>query len=88
MVMSKGIAGVPRAALVVVAASLTMFHLPAEGVVLLLGIDQLFDMGRTATNVLGNAVATGVISRWEQRFEQMQPPVVHEQASTIYMQET
>jgi len=87
MVMSKGIAGVPRAALVVVAASLTMFHLPTEGVVLLLGIDQLFDMGRTATNVLGNAVATGVITRWEQGFAEMQP-VLQEKISSVQMQES
>ncbi|MBX5437911.1 MAG: dicarboxylate/amino acid:cation symporter [Thermoflavifilum sp.] len=87
MVMSKGIAGVPRAALVVVAASLTMFHLPAEGVVLLLGIDQLFDMGRTATNVLGNAVATGVISRWEQGFLS-DSSVKQAQTSSIHMMES
>jgi len=87
MVMSKGIAGVPRAALVVVAASLTMFHLPTEGVVLLLGIDQLFDMGRTATNVLGNAVATGVITRWEQGFAEVQP-VLQEKISSVQMQES
>ncbi|MCL6523048.1 MAG: dicarboxylate/amino acid:cation symporter [Thermoflavifilum sp.] len=84
MIMSKGIAGVPRAALVVVAASLTMFDLPTEGVVLLLGIDQLFDMGRTATNVLGNAVATAVITKWENGFED--PSHMVEQASTLVQQ--
>lgn len=65
MVTSKGIAGVPRASLVVIAATLTQFGLPVEGIALLLGVDTFLDMGRTATNVVGNAVATAVITRWE-----------------------
>lgn len=65
MVSSKGIAGVPRASLVVVAAVLPMFGLPAAGVMLILGIDHFLDMGRTATNVLGNAIATAVVAKWE-----------------------
>ncbi len=65
MVSSKGIAGVPRASLVVVAAVLPMFHLPEAGLLLILGIDQFLDMGRTVTNVLGNAIATGVVAKWE-----------------------
>ena len=65
MVTSKGIAGVPRASLVVIAATLTQFGLPVEGVALLLGVDTFLDMGRTATNVVGNAVATTVITKWE-----------------------
>lgn len=65
MVTSKGIAGVPRASLVVIAATLTQFGLPVEGVALLLGVDTFLDMGRTATNVVGNAVATAVITKWE-----------------------
>ena len=65
MISSKGIAGVPRASLVVVAAVLPMFNLPAEGVLLILGIDHFLDMGRTATNVLGNAIATAVVAKWE-----------------------
>jgi len=65
MVTSKGIAGVPRASLVVIAATLTQFNLPIEGIALLLGIDQFLDMGRSATNVVGNAVASSVIARWE-----------------------
>jgi Na+/H+-dicarboxylate symporter len=65
MVTSKGIAGVPRASLVVIAATLTQFGLPVEGVALLLGVDTFLDMGRTATNVVGNAVATSVITKWE-----------------------
>lgn len=65
MVTSKGIAGVPRASLVVIAATLTQFGLPLEGIALLLGVDTFLDMGRTATNVVGNAVATSVITKWE-----------------------
>jgi Na+/H+-dicarboxylate symporter len=65
MVTSKGIAGVPRASLVVIAATLTQFGLPVEGIALLLGVDTFLDMGRTATNVVGNAIATSVITRWE-----------------------
>lgn len=65
MIASKGVAGVPRASLVVVASMLATFNIPAEGLLLLLGIDQVLDMGRSATNVMGNAVATNVISKWE-----------------------
>ncbi|OYU34143.1 dicarboxylate/amino acid:cation symporter [Novosphingobium sp. PASSN1] len=65
MITSKGIASVPRASLVVIAATLTQFGLPIEGVALLLGVDTFLDMGRTATNVVGNAVATSVITKWE-----------------------
>ncbi|WP_018075667.1 dicarboxylate/amino acid:cation symporter [Novosphingobium nitrogenifigens] len=65
MISSKGIAGVPRASLVVIAATLTQFGLPVEGIALLLGVDTFLDMGRTATNVVGNAVATAVITKWE-----------------------
>ncbi|MBO9640603.1 MAG: dicarboxylate/amino acid:cation symporter, partial [Siphonobacter aquaeclarae] len=60
-----GIAGVPRASLVIIAGTMTMFDLPIEGLALLLGIDQILDMGRSATSVVGNAVATAVISKWE-----------------------
>lgn len=72
MITSKGIAGVPRASLVVIAATLTQFGLPVEGVALLLGVDTFLDMGRTATNVVGNAVATSVITKWE---GMLQPPM-------------
>jgi proton glutamate symport protein len=65
MLTSKGVAGVPRASLVILAATVTSFNLPMEGVALLLGIDQILDMGRTATNVTGNCVATAVVARWE-----------------------
>ncbi|HTQ28740.1 MAG TPA: dicarboxylate/amino acid:cation symporter [Puia sp.] len=65
MLTSKGIAGVPRAALVVVAGTLSMFNIPQQGLLLLLGIDQIMDMARSATNVLGNGLATVVISKLE-----------------------
>ncbi|HET7775607.1 MAG TPA: dicarboxylate/amino acid:cation symporter [Azospira sp.] len=65
MISSKGIAGVPRASLVVVAAVLPMFNLPEAGLLLVLGIDHFLDMGRTVTNVLGNSIATAVVAKWE-----------------------
>jgi Na+/H+-dicarboxylate symporter len=65
MISSKGIAAVPRASLVVITGTLAMFGLPVEGVAIILAIDQFLDMGRTATNVVGNAVATSVITKWE-----------------------
>jgi Na+/H+-dicarboxylate symporter len=65
MVTSKGIAGVPRASLVVIAGTLVSFNIPEAGLALLLGIDPLLDMGRSATNVVGNSVATAVVSKWE-----------------------
>ena len=69
MVSSKGIAGVPRASLVVVAAVLPMFGLPEAGLLLVLGIDHFLDMGRTVTNVLGNAIATAVVAKWEKAID-------------------
>jgi proton glutamate symport protein len=69
MVTSKGVAGVPRASLVILAAMLTTFNLPLEGAAILLGIDQLLDMGRTAVNVMGNCLATVVVARWEGEFD-------------------
>ncbi|MFO1311408.1 MAG: dicarboxylate/amino acid:cation symporter [Burkholderiales bacterium] len=65
MLSSKGVAGVPRASLVVVAAVLPMFGLPEAGLLLIMGIDHFLDMGRTATNVVGNAIATAVVAKWE-----------------------
>jgi proton glutamate symport protein len=65
MLTSKGVAGVPRAALVVLAGALTAFGLPLEGVAVILGVDELLDMGRTLINVVGNSLATVVIARWE-----------------------
>ena len=65
MLTSKGIAGVPRASLVVIAGTLATFNIPEAGIALLLGIDPLLDMGRSATNVVGNSIATAVVSKWE-----------------------
>ena len=70
MLTSKGIAGVPRASLVVVAATCTMFNIPAIGIALILPIDHFCDMFRTATNVLGNSLATAVVSKWEGELEE------------------
>ncbi len=69
MLTSKGIAGVPRASLVVIAGTLATFQIPEAGLALLLGIDPLLDMGRSATNVVGNSVATVVVSKWENALE-------------------
>ena len=69
MLTSKGVAGVPRAALVVLTATLTSFNLPLEGAAILLGIDQIMDMGRTAVNVMGNCISTAVVARWEGVFD-------------------
>jgi Na+/H+-dicarboxylate symporter len=65
LVTSKGIAGVPRASLVVIAGTLSLFNLPSEGLILLFAVDWLLDMGRSATSVAGNAVATAVVSKLE-----------------------
>lgn len=69
MITSKGIAGVPRASLVVIAGTLSSFGIPEAGLLLLLGVDHLLDMGRSATNVVGNAVATVAVSKWEKSLE-------------------
>lgn len=74
MVSSKGIAGVPRASLVVIAATLTQFNIPVEGIALLLGVDTFLDMGRSATNVVGNAVATAVVTRSEGMLQPLMDP--------------
>ncbi len=65
MLTSKGIAGVPRASLVVIAGTIATFDIPEAGLALLIGIDPLLDMGRSATNVIGNSLATAVVSKWE-----------------------
>src|SRR5437588_11224058 len=68
MLTSKGVAGVPRAALVILLGTLSSFNLPAEGVIIILGVDELMDMGRTAAHVVGNCLATVVVARWEGAF--------------------
>ncbi|WP_342153720.1 dicarboxylate/amino acid:cation symporter [Methylorubrum sp. SB2] len=65
MVTSKGMAGVPRASLVVISATLAQFNIPEAGLLLIIGIDQFLDMGRSATNVLGNSIATVAVAKWE-----------------------
>jgi Na+/H+-dicarboxylate symporter len=72
MLTSKGMAGVPRASLVVIAATLGTFDIPEAGLLLILGIDQFLDMGRSATNVIGNSLATAVVAKWE---GEVAPPV-------------
>jgi Na+/H+-dicarboxylate symporter len=67
MITSKGVAGVPRASLVVIAGTLSTFNIPEAGLLLLLGVDHILDMGRSATNVVGNAVASVAINKWEEK---------------------
>jgi len=75
MLTSKGVAGVPRAALVILAGTVASFGLPMEGVAVLLGIDAVMDMVRTSVNVLGNCLATAVVARWEGvRFQRAEAP--------------
>lgn len=69
MLTSKGVAGVPRVSLIVLAGTLASFNIPILGVAILLGIDQILDMGRTTVNLVGNCVATVVIARWEKEFD-------------------
>jgi Na+/H+-dicarboxylate symporter len=73
MISSKGIAAVPRASLVVIAAVLPVFDIPEAGLLLILAIDHFLDMGRTATNVIGNAVASAVVAKWEGGFDPREP---------------
>jgi hypothetical protein len=65
MLTSKGVAGVPRASLVILAGTLASFNLPLEGIAIILGVDELMDMARTSVNLLGNCLATAVVARWE-----------------------
>ena len=75
MLTSKGIAGVPRAALVVIAGTLSLYNIPQQGLLLLLGIDQILDMARSATNVLGNSIAAVVVSKWEGELGETAVPI-------------
>src|SRR6185295_5884504 len=70
MLTSKGVAGVPRASLVILAATLASYNLPLEGVTTILGGDAIMDMARTMTNVIGNCLATVVVSKWEGEFRE------------------
>ncbi len=76
MVTSKGMAGVPRASLVVISATLTYFKLPEAGLLLVLAVDHLLDMGRSATNVVGNSVASVVVAKWEKQLGPAEEEVV------------
>jgi len=69
MLTSKGVAGVPRAGLVILSATLLQFGLPLEGLALIMGVDALMDMARTSMNLVGNCLATAVMARWEGEFE-------------------
>jgi Na+/H+-dicarboxylate symporter len=73
MVTSKGLAGVPRASLVILAATLPMFGIPEAGLLLILAVDHFLDMGRSATNVVGNAVASSLVARWEGTLDPIEP---------------
>jgi Na+/H+-dicarboxylate symporter len=74
MITSKGMAGVPRASLVVIAATISMFNIPEAGLLLILAVDHFLDMGRSGTNVVGNAVASAVVARWEGGLDTEEPP--------------
>jgi Na+/H+-dicarboxylate symporter len=76
MLTSKGMAGVPRASLVVIAATLNQFNIPEAGLLLILGVDTFLDMGRSATNAVGNSIATAVVAKWE---GELLPPTQAEQ---------
>jgi Na+/H+-dicarboxylate symporter len=73
MVTSKGVAGVPRASLVVITATLAQFHIPEAGILMILAVDHFLDMGRSATNVVGNAVASTVVAKWEGQLDPPEP---------------
>ena len=77
MLTSKGVAGVPRAVLVVLLATAATFHLPTEPIFIILGIDALIDMARTAVNVIGNCLACAVVARWENQLKLIHPPPTH-----------
>ena len=83
MLTSKGVAGVPRATLVILLGMLAAFNLPAEPVFIILGIDALMDMARTAVNVLGNCLASVVIARWEGEFDKEPPSLVVQEAALV-----
>jgi Na+/H+-dicarboxylate symporter len=76
MITSKGVAGVPRASLVVIAATLSLFDIPEAGLLLIIAVDHFLDMGRSATNVVGNAVASAVVAKWEGALEVPEPPEI------------
>jgi len=70
MLTSKGVAAVPRASLVILTGTLASFHLPVEGVLVILGVDEIMDMARTTVNLVGNCLATVVMARWEGEYDE------------------
>jgi Na+/H+-dicarboxylate symporter len=85
MVTSKGIAGVPRASLVVIAGSLAMFNIPEAGLLLILAVDHFLDMGRSATNVVGNAVASVLVAKWEGPLDVEESPIIEHPAAPSHV---
>jgi len=83
MLTSKGVAGVPRASLVILAGTLATFNLPVEGIAVILGVDTLMDMCRTSVNLLGNCLATAVVGRWEGYRYQTEPAIRTETLDTV-----
>jgi proton glutamate symport protein len=83
LVTSKGVAGVPRASLVVLAGTLASFGLPLEGVAVILGVDELMDMARTTVNVVGNCLAAAVVGRWEGELGTLGTPAPEEAGPTL-----
>ena len=85
MITSKGMAGVPRASLVVIAATMSMFNIPEAGLLLILAVDHFLDMGRSATNVVGNAVASSVVARWENALGDERSPEIEPQPAPAHV---
>ena len=84
MLTSKGMAGVPRASLVVIAATLNQYNIPEAGLLLIMGVDQFLDMGRSATNAVGNSIAVASVAKWEgQLGEPVDDSVSADDASTL-----
>jgi Na+/H+-dicarboxylate symporter len=88
MITSKGMAGVPRASLVVIAATMSMFRIPEAGLLLILAVDHFLDMGRSATNVVGNAVAASVVARWEGPMDPEEPADIEPPHAPSHVQRT
>ncbi len=85
MVTSKGIAGVPRASLVIIAATLSLFKIPEAGLLLIIAVDHFLDMGRSATNVVGNAVAGALVARWEGELDPLEPAEIEPPKAPSHM---
>jgi proton glutamate symport protein len=83
MLTSKGMAGIPRASQVILAGTLVTFDLPLEGVLLIIGVDELMDMARTTVNLIGNCLATTVVARWEGEFRNTKPDVVDDPVELV-----